>query len=104
VRGYGEPQLAVPKRFSSTLPEGGGVLRRPRTRSGRDGAGKGGRAGEEPKSSWPSAVDAVEKAGELGAGDRDRGSLVPSCASAAGGREVVGFGDDVFAGSCRTER
>lgn len=50
--------------------------------------------------SWPSAVDAVEKAGELGVGEGDRGSLGPSCASAAGGRKVFGLDDDVFAESC----
>lgn len=55
-------------------------------------------------SSWPSAVDAVEKAGELGVWARGRVSLDPSCASAAGGSEAVDLGDDVFAGSCTSQR
>lgn len=52
--------------------------------------------GDDAISSSPSAVDAVESAGDLGGdGDRARESPMPSCANALGGGDFV-FGGDVF--------
>ena len=57
-------------------------MRRSRTRSLIFGAGRGGRTGDEP----PSAVEAVERAGEPGASrDVDCFSVVPCCAGTAEG-------------------
>lgn len=69
VRGYGDPQLAVPNWSSSSRP--GDVLKSAEARSGSRGAGRGGRVGDASKSSSPSAVEAVDSAGELGDGDSD---------------------------------
>ena len=60
VWGYGEPQLAVPNSPAS----GGGVRSNSATRPGRTGAGSGGSAGDDSMSSSPSAVDAVDRAGD----------------------------------------
>lgn len=55
--------------------------------------------GDDSTSSSPSAVDAVERAGEVG-GDaaQDGESPLPSCANALGGGEFV-FGGDVLTGT-----
>ena len=62
--GYGEPQGFAPSGATpvSSDPAGlsGGVLRRPRTRSGSLGAGRGGSSGDAS----PSAVEALESAGD----------------------------------------
>jgi hypothetical protein len=51
-------------------------------------------------SSSPSAVDAVDKAGELGDLDRDRGSPMPSSADAPGAGVVEEVDGDVFTRAC----
>ena len=116
-RGYGEPQLAVTKRFSSSSSSsdsaGEGVLNKAWTRSGRRGAGMAGREGDGPAS----AVDAVDQAGETGVlgevgrprlgevyGRRGRGGrggrkpLWSSCAGARGRGVKDGGEEDVVGG------
>lgn len=72
----------------------GGVLSNSNARGGRGGTGRLGTNGEEAS---PSAVEAVDRAGDLGGdglGVRDRG---PSCARARGGSGGDESCEDVFA-------
>lgn len=95
-RGYGLPQLAVTYWLSSRGSwRDGGVLNNSRALCGSRGACKLGTNGDEAS---PSAVDAVERAGDLGGDWLDgRGCRRPSCAAARGGSGGDGSCEDVFA-------
>lgn len=76
-----------------------GALKIAEARSDSLGAGSRGIAGDDPRSSSSSsAVEAVDKAGDVGVLDPGLESPRPSCAGAAGGRGIVDVaGDDVVA-------
>lgn len=98
--GYGLPQLAVTYWTSSASPElDGGVFRNSAARSGSRGVGRLGTNGDDAS---PSAVDAVERAGEVGGDRLGREDRKPSCAKARGGSGGDESGEDVFA--CTTVR
>lgn len=98
--GYGEPQGFSPSCATpvSSDPAGlsGGVLSRPRTRSGSLGAGRGGSSGDAS----PSAVEALESAGdEVGDLYESQGwASRPSRAGARGGVCGDSFADSVVVG------
>ena len=85
--GYGEPHWLAVYSAAPSSPDSarlsGGVLKMPITRSGSRGARSGGRSGDAS----PSAVEALESAGEDVAGDLYgyQESLRLSCADARGG-------------------
>jgi hypothetical protein len=97
--GYGLPQLAVTYWLSSCESwRGGGVLSSSRALFGSRGACRLGTNGDNAS---PSAVDAVERAGDLGGDWLDaRGRRRPSCAAARGGSGGDGSCEDVFAWTC----
>jgi hypothetical protein len=87
---YGDPQLAVKYRVLFVLGSDGGVFSNSRVLALVIGAGNGGIIGDDP----PSAVEDVEKAGELGrSGVAESSAVLPSCATAPGVGEETCFGE-----------
>lgn len=72
-----------------------GALKIAEARSESLGAGSRGIAGDDPSSSSSSsAVEAVDRAGDVGVLDPGLESPRPSCAGAAGGRGIVDVAED----------
>ena len=103
--GYGEPQGFARERpelgSSGSAELSGGVLSSPRTRSGSLGARRGGSSGDAS----PSAVEALESAGDAVFGDLygSQESSRRSRADARGGVCGDSFADDVVAWSGKPE-
>lgn len=80
---------------SSSFSRAGGVLSKSNARFGSGGAGKWGTEGEDVDVS-PSAVEAVDKAGDPGVDCLVGGTGRPSCAEARGGSGDDNSSEDVF--------